>query len=157
MDVHETQQTPEQALPSGRRRRGAALRPAGAVAAEHAAELEVTVRGLRSADGTVAIALFDQTQNRFDARTDPIRKAYLTIADGEARWIVEDLPPGDYALLAYHDENGNGELDFRPLGIPKEPIAVSNGAKRLLGPAALRRARSSPSAPKPRASRSSCN
>ena len=47
---------------------------------------------------------------------------------------MEALPPGEYALLAYHDENGNGELDFRPLGIPKEPIAVSNGAGRLLGP-----------------------
>ena len=43
------------------------------------------------------------------------------IDGGEARWTVEDLPPGDYALLAYHDENGNRELDFRPLGIPKEP------------------------------------
>ena len=100
---------------------------------ETAHRLDVTVRGLRSADGAVAIALFDQGA-RFDERDGAIRKAYLTIVGGEARWSVEGLPAGDYALLAYHDENGNGELDLRPLGIPKEPIAVSNGAKRLLGP-----------------------
>jgi uncharacterized protein (DUF2141 family) len=111
----------------------AALSAAAAGAAEPAHRLDVTVRGLRSADGAVAIALFDEGA-RFDEREGAIRKAYLTIAGGEAHWSVEGLPPGDYALLAYHDENGNGELDFRPLGIPKEPIAVSNGAKRLLGP-----------------------
>jgi uncharacterized protein (DUF2141 family) len=109
------------------------LGPASVVAADGRGSLEVAVRGLRSADGTVAIALFDEAA-RFDARTGAIRKAYLTIADGEARWLVDGLPAGDYALLAYHDENGNGELDFRPFGIPKEPIAVSNGATRLLGP-----------------------
>lgn len=111
----------------------AALPVAAAAAADGAGTLEVTVRGLRSADGAVAIALFDQAA-RFDERKDAIRRAYLTIAGGEAHWSVDGLPAGDYALLAYHDENGNGELDFRPLGIPKEPIAVSNGAKRLLGP-----------------------
>jgi uncharacterized protein (DUF2141 family) len=104
-----------------------------AFADEGVAALDVTVSGLRSGAGTVAIALYDEAA-RFDARMDPIRKAYLTIENGGARWLVEQLPPGDYALLAYHDENGNGELDFRPLGIPKEPVAVSNGANRLLGP-----------------------
>lgn len=111
----------------------ALLAAATASAEERAATLEVTVRGLRSADGAVAVALFDD-RARFDARTDAIRKAYLTIDGAEAHWLVEGLPAGDYALLAYHDENGNGELDFRPLGIPKEPFAVSNGATRLLGP-----------------------
>ena len=107
--------------------------PSSLAAADAAGQLEVTVRGLRSAAGTVAIALFDEAE-RFDARTDPIRKAHLAIEGGAATWRVESLPPGRYALLAYHDENGNGELDFRPLGIPKEPVAVSNGATRLLGP-----------------------
>jgi uncharacterized protein (DUF2141 family) len=109
------------------------LVPVGASTDEGMARLEVTVRGFRSGDGTLAVALFDNAAH-FDARTNPIRKAYLTIADREAHWIVETLPTGDYALLVYHDENGNGELDFRPLGIPKEPVAVSNGATRLLGP-----------------------
>jgi uncharacterized protein (DUF2141 family) len=111
----------------------ALLAPASAFADDAAGRLDVTVRGLRSADGTVAIALFDQA-TRFDARSGAIRKAYLTIDGAEARWRVEGLPPGEYALLAYHDDNGNGELDFGPFGIPKEPVAVSNGATRLFGP-----------------------
>jgi uncharacterized protein (DUF2141 family) len=100
---------------------------------QQAARLEVQVRGFRSGDGTLAIALFDDA-GHFDTRTNAIRRAYLSVVNAEAHWIVEPLPPGEYALLAYHDENGNGELDFRRFGIPKEPIAVSNGAGRLLGP-----------------------
>src|SRR5687768_11610992 len=111
----------------------ALLAPAGGSTQESAARLEVTVRGFRSADGTLAIALFDNAAH-FDARTHAIRKAYLTIDKREARWVIGPLPPGDYAVLAYHDENGNGQIDLRPLGIPKEPLAVSNGAGRLLGP-----------------------
>ena len=109
------------------------LAPAPGSTQPEAVRLEVRVEGFRSVQGQLALALFDDA-NDFTARTDPVRRAYLTIEAGETRWIVESLPPGEYALLAYHDENGNGELDFRPLGIPKEPIAVSNGAGRLLGP-----------------------
>ena len=107
--------------------------PAPGSTQQEAVRLEVRVEGFRSARGQVALALFDDA-NDFAARTDPVRKASLAIEAEGAHWIVEALPAGEYALLAYHDENGNGELDFRPLGIPKEPIAVSNGAGRLLGP-----------------------
>jgi uncharacterized protein (DUF2141 family) len=107
--------------------------PAPGATQQEAVRLEVRVEGFRSARGQVALALFDDP-DEFAARANPVRRAYLTIAAAEAHWIVESVPPGEYALLAYHDENGNGELDFRPLGIPKEPIAVSNGAGRLLGP-----------------------
>ena len=37
------------------------------------------------------------------------------------------LTPGDYAFVAYLDENGDGKLNRGPLGAPKEPYAFSNG------------------------------
>jgi uncharacterized protein (DUF2141 family) len=109
------------------------LAPAPGSTQPEAARLEVRVEGFQSGRGQLALALFDDATD-FAERARPVRRAQLTIEGAEAHWIVEFLPPGEYALLAYHDENGNGELDFRPLGIPKEPIAVSNGAGRLLGP-----------------------
>ncbi len=46
------------------------------------------------------------------------------------------LEPGDYAFAAYLDENGDGRLNRGALGIPKEPIAFSNGViPRLRRPA----------------------
>jgi uncharacterized protein (DUF2141 family) len=47
---------------------------------------------------------------------------------------VKGLPPGSYALAAYHDRNNNGKLDSNRLGMPLEPYAFSNNARGILGP-----------------------
>jgi uncharacterized protein (DUF2141 family) len=44
------------------------------------------------------------------------------------------LPPGKYAVTAYHDENGNGRLDFDPTGQPAEGYGVSNDARNPAAP-----------------------
>lgn len=44
--------------------------------------------------------------------------------------IVEfDLPPGEYAVSTYQDENNNGKLDRYIIGKPKEPYGFSNNVK----------------------------
>jgi uncharacterized protein (DUF2141 family) len=35
------------------------------------------------------------------------------------------LPPGEYAVLVYHDLNGNGKMDKNFFGAPSEPYAFS--------------------------------
>lgn len=49
--------------------------------------------------------------------------------------IEVQLPPGRYALAAYHDENGNGKLDRAWNGMPEEAYGFSNGLRgSILGP-----------------------
>ena len=43
-------------------------------------------------------------------------------------------PAGDYAISLYYDENNNGTLDSNFIGIPKEPVALSNNARPKFGP-----------------------
>ena len=40
---------------------------------------------------------------------------------------LRGLKPGQYSFAAYLDENGDGKLNRSAIGIPKEPIAFSNG------------------------------
>ena len=50
--------------------------------------------------------------------------------DGIAVASLDSLTPGDYAIAAYLDENGDGKLNRgKLLGLPKEPVAFSNGVK----------------------------
>lgn len=111
----------------------AAAAGASAGAARDTAGLLVSIEGFKSDRGELAIALFDNAAD-FENHTNAMRKAYLSVEDLAAQWTVDALPPGEYAVIAYHDENGNRAIDFRALGMPKEPVAVSNGARRLLGP-----------------------
>jgi len=95
--------------------------------------LTVRLIGLETADAAVAVAIYDSAQS-FDARTNPVASARLTVVDGSATWRLFDLDPGIYAIAAYHDRNDNGELDRSALGLPSEPYGFSNDARGRLGP-----------------------
>lgn len=96
-----------------------------------AARLIVTIDGLRNANGDVYVALFSKPYEfpdgdysdahvKLKARTTP-----LTV-------VFDNLPPGTYAVGAYHDEDGNGKLDTNFLGYPIEGYALSNGIRAVI-------------------------
>lgn len=100
-----------------------------------AAGLEIGVAN-PPATGAVVILLFNSADAFADLR-DPVKTVTLPAGGGPAR--LEDLPAGDYALVAYQDENGNGRLDRNFVGIPREPLGFSN-RYRSKGPPAFTRA-----------------
>jgi uncharacterized protein (DUF2141 family) len=91
----------------------------------------VQVVGLDSDDGTVQIALNDAQNYEGEGS---VRAAALPIEDGTARWKIDDVPPGTYAVRLYHDENDNGELDANMFGVPREAYGFSNDARGRFGP-----------------------
>ncbi|MEO1483850.1 MAG: DUF2141 domain-containing protein [Myxococcota bacterium] len=62
-------------------------------------------------------------------------------ADGKATCTFKGYKPGTYAAAAYHDENGNGELDSNWIGIPTEGVGASNNATGTMGPPKFKDAR----------------
>lgn len=108
--------------------------------------LEVRISGFESDAGRLAIALFASEQD-FETQTNAVHKAWLGIEQGESHWRLTNLPDGEYALIAYHDQNGNEQIDLRALGMPKEPVGVSNDARGLFGPPRFRAAKFSVAAP----------
>jgi uncharacterized protein (DUF2141 family) len=52
---------------------------------------------------------------------------------GETVVRFEKLPPGRYAIMAYHDEDGNGELNRRFGMFPTEGYGLSNNPA-VMGP-----------------------
>lgn len=108
-----------------------------AFAAGPAAGADLTVRldGVRSASGNVRVVLFDRAEGfRKEDRSRAIRQAPAT--PGAVTVAFEALAPGRYAVMAYHDENGDGALD-RFLGmIPTEGYGLSNNPE-VTGPPAF--------------------
>lgn len=89
-----------------------------------AVDINVTVDAAPQT-GSLVFLLFDSAE-AFDGFRAPIRT--LTFPSAlETEYRITDVPAGQYALLVYHDENGNGQLDRNFIGIPKEPIGLSNG------------------------------
>ena len=96
-----------------------------------AAELGVVVTQLRSADGDVHIAVYDHAEG-FPKGDGMMVERTAVIADDTARTVFHGLPPGVYAVAAFHDENGNDDFDTGLFGVPLEGYGFSNGAKAFL-------------------------
>ena len=104
-----------------------------------AAELTLTVDGYRPGQGSLVVGVYD-TPASFDRavqlasetfRNDPERVAGVALratCGPPCRVALAGLPPGRYAVIAFHDRNGNGRLDKNFIGKPTEPYVFSNNA-----------------------------
>ena len=88
--------------------------------------------------GTVMMSLFD-SEAAYSGGA-PAHRTIINVADGQRTAVFRDLPPGNYAVKAFHDVDGNGRMNTNPFGRPVEPVAFSNNAPANLGPAAWARA-----------------
>ena len=99
------------------------------------ADLEVHVAGLRSAEGDVRVALHQQTAGA-EAIGDAgvVAASFRSAAPGTLRVVFADVAPGAYAVAAFHDADGDGNLATNFLGMPTEGFGFSNGAVGFMGP-----------------------
>ena len=107
------------------RRRGPPL-PAGTV--------EARIVGLRSDDGRVACAIFDDGDAFPSDRARAVQGKLAPIRDGVAVCRFTGLRAGTYAVAFIHDEDGDGEFDTGLFGIPTEGYGASNDASSTFGP-----------------------
>jgi uncharacterized protein (DUF2141 family) len=94
-----------------------------------AAPLIVRVEGIRSRAGSVYVGVCATALEPSACPYGQHRKA----RPGTETFTFQ-VPPGGYAIAAYHDENGDGRLDRNGVGIPTEPYGFSNDVGRLAPP-----------------------
>lgn len=96
-------------------------------------KLVVRFNGMNSNNGNVKIALCNSDLNYKDHRYPFIGKT-IAIKNNNSLIEFEDLPFGDYAIKAFHDEDSNDDLNTNILGIPIEDYGFSNNARGMFGP-----------------------
>lgn len=94
------------------------------------ANVEVRVSNVAGTKGKVNVAVCAKEQFLKQCAYS----ASVPAQAGETTVVVKDVPPGTWAVLAYHDENANGELDRNLVGIPKERYGFSRDARSKFGP-----------------------
>lgn len=103
-----------------------ALAQGGAV---EAATVIVTVEGVEAERGTINVGLCDRSLSQEGCPYQAEQPA----ASGAVEFRFESVPPGRYAVVSYHDLNGNDTFDRR-FGLPQEPYGLSNNAGESLVP-----------------------
>ncbi len=86
-----------------------------------------TVTNATSDSGKVYFSLYNQAS----FMKKPLKSGGAIIAEGKSSITFEDLAPGTYAIVCYHDKNDNKKMDFSPNGMPEEDYGASNNVLRM--------------------------
>ena len=94
--------------------------------AEETAEekkLTVQITNIASEEGQIILAIYNSSEN-YDKR---IAFQEVKLKPEIDTVIFEtNLPDGEYLVMLVHDINNNGKLDTSFIGMPKEPVGLSN-------------------------------
>ncbi|AHL75566.1 hypothetical protein CH92_10805 [Stutzerimonas stutzeri] len=97
--------------------------------------LTVRLNDVKHDHGSVRIALFSDPKS-FRKVDEAFATQEVPAAKGTVTLLFDGVPAGQYAIMAYHDENANGELDRRFGMFPTEGYGLSNNPK-VMGPPAF--------------------
>ena len=90
--------------------------------------LDITVNGVRDDQGMIRAGIYD-TPAAFPKEGKALAKTSTPAKAGSVKLQFTDLPPGKYAVILYHDENNDGQMDKRFGMIPIEGYGLSNNIK----------------------------
>ncbi|AZJ32287.1 MULTISPECIES: DUF2141 domain-containing protein [Tenacibaculum] len=102
-----------------------------AMVAQNTHTVSIDFKGIKSDKGALFVALYN-TEKSF--LKEGYKGEIVKITNKKARVEFHDIPKGTYAVSCFHDTNNNKKMDTNFIGIPKEPIGVSNDAKGFMGP-----------------------
>jgi uncharacterized protein (DUF2141 family) len=117
-----------------------------------AADLRITIQGIRSLSGTVLVGLYDSASSFDRAIALSSKEGFLNDSArvggtalranpyATASAVFTGLRPGTYGVILFHDENENGRIDRNFWGVPIEPYGFSNDAQGSLGPPSFKKA-----------------
>jgi uncharacterized protein (DUF2141 family) len=88
----------------------------------------VIIKNIEKATGKIEVGLYDSAKYWLGDDGQYFEKIFDCTNAPSMKLVIPNVEAGTYAFSLYHDENGNGEMDFRTW-IPKEPYGFSNNPK----------------------------
>jgi uncharacterized protein (DUF2141 family) len=110
-----------------------ALSAASLTSTALAGDLTIEISGITPGRGQIYVAVYDRPETFPTAGQQ--QTGQILESSGQSLVVhFKDLPPGEYAAVAFQDVNGNGKLDKNFIGMPTEPYGFSNAARGAAGP-----------------------
>lgn len=105
-----------------------AQEPATPPAAPTTVPVSVRVSGVASATGKLTVHVYNDPDPKVFLKREflIIRQDLANQQPGQVAQVSIPLPPGEYAISAYHDRNDNGKIDSNLIGVPSEPYGWAN-------------------------------
>ena len=96
--------------------------------------LTVNITGIKSIKGDIYVYLFTSEEGFPIEISKASKSKKIKLTKNDTIIYFKNLKTGIYAVSVYQDIDENGEINQNFLGIPKEPVGVSNNAEGFMGP-----------------------
>jgi uncharacterized protein (DUF2141 family) len=93
-------------------------------------DITITIDNITSDEGMVLAGL--HTEETF-MKGQGVQNLQSSIKNGKVTLTFTNVTPGEYAISAMQDTNGNNRMDFEANGMPKESYGMS-GNDMTMGP-----------------------
>jgi uncharacterized protein (DUF2141 family) len=97
-------------------------------------EIRVTVKGVKKSVGLMTAELFRNDPEGFLNKKGRLFRVRYAAHAPVTQFCLEAPEAGQWAVVAYHDENANQKFDKGAFGLPVEPYGISRNPKMRLGP-----------------------
>lgn len=99
------------------------------------ANLKVVVTNVQGDRGEIVVWVYDDADDWLSDRYRTEKSVPVAgNRSGDSVTLELLLPPGEYALSVFQDENNDRKLERNFIGMPKEPAALSNNLRPKFGP-----------------------
>lgn len=96
--------------------------------------MHVDITGVKSEVGQVVVSVWDSEESYLSMPFTKKTVLITELKDGKFRVTFSEPLPSECAINVYYDKNTNAELDTNWLGIPDEPVGITNNVKGSFGP-----------------------
>lgn len=97
-------------------------------------EIELIVKNPKSNQGVIQILVFNKDEGFPEDPKKALKALSVPVSNSLAKTTIEDLPPGNYAISVFHDENSDGKFRKNGFGIPLDSYGFSNNPTLYFGP-----------------------
>ena len=105
----------------------------GAISAQaDESRLIVTLKGVRDSTGQIRASIYREPET-FRKEDRAVAVVSVAAQKGDLKLAFMALPPGRYAIMAYHDADSDSKLGLRFGMFPTEGYGLSNNPK-VMGP-----------------------
>ena len=96
--------------------------------------IALKVDQVRNGDGWITVMLYNDRAEDFLDRAGRVKKVRVAAEAGATEVTLEAPQAGVYAIVLYHDENANTDMDKNFIGYPLEGYGFSNNPTLFLAP-----------------------
>lgn len=101
--------------------------------AEKNGQLKIVFDGIESTQGHLRITV-NRTESEWKDDALAYQRIILESTQEPLETLLPQIPYGEYSVRVFQDLNDNQKLDTNFIGIPTEPIGISNNVKGRMGP-----------------------